>query len=158
MCVDIWQIPSKNKQGDTVYSYKGDYISHMEYNARQTLSQSDLLKKRPHPAAKKIMTLFKDDLVVLYKNNGVENIPEIMQLKAFSSTNNQLFFAPHLLTVKPKNIAISVFIEKLNMQKIAILPSGKILGKIENFNKHRNKQYKDYLKVSTKAEESTEDA
>ena len=158
MCVDIWQIPSKNKQGDTVYNYKGDYISHMDYNARQKLSQSDVLKTRPHPAAKKIMTLFKDDLVVLYKNNGVENIPEIMQMKIFSSTNNQLFFAPHLLTVKPKNIAISVLIEKLNMQKIAIMPSGKILGKVENFHKHRNEQYKDYLKVSTKAEESTEDA
>ncbi len=96
VCCDIWRLP-KGKPGkwrDGEYSWRGEFWSYDEtvaYAAAGT--RPDKEAKRPHPAAKFVMRVYKNDLVS-YRDGGQT---PVMRVAGFSTTNNKLDLKPHHL-------------------------------------------------------------
>ncbi len=92
--VDIWQIPKKRggKYVKGEYDYEGVFVSF--YDA---MDDDIFYKKsnRPHPAAKFMMRLFKDDMVAL---EG-----EIYKVFGYSGGRNCIDIGPQYLTQKNRN-------------------------------------------------------
>lgn len=117
--VDIWQIPKK-KGGKYVkgeYEYKGEFVSF--YDAMD----DDIFHKksnRPHPAAKFIMRLFKDDMVEL---EG-----EIYKVFGYAGLLNKIDLGPQYLSQKNRKqtkISVNVLINK-GLKKLNIDVDGTI--------------------------------
>lgn len=84
--VSIWSIPKKSG----AVTYQGQFISYQEvYDF-----ESGKLKEypKPHPAAKKIMTLYKDDMIRICPKNGTSPYRAICA--GFSTTNNKVDIQP----------------------------------------------------------------
>jgi hypothetical protein len=80
--VDIWRIPEK-KGG---YAFKGIYVSRAQAHAKGGIIQTE----RPHPAARCIMRLFKNDILALqFPDRTV-----YCRVAGFSSTNDRIDLRP----------------------------------------------------------------
>jgi len=65
ICVDIWKIPKKSNKGG---EFKGVYTSRADAHAYGGI----IRKERPHPAAKWLMRLYKNDIIMFeYKGKKV---------------------------------------------------------------------------------------
>ena len=80
--VDIWRIPEKNKS----YAFKGVYVSRAQAHAQGGIIKTE----RPHPAAKCIMRLYKNDILALqFPDRTV-----FCRVAGFSSTNGKIDLRP----------------------------------------------------------------
>jgi CRISPR-associated endonuclease Csn1 len=120
-CCDIWKTP-KGKAGNWnpgQFGWIGKFWSYAETVA----GMPDKLTKKPHPAAKFIMRLFKNDTVSI-ADNGIERF---MRVAGFSTTNNKLDLRPHELTnAPPKYFSINVIGAK-GLRQIRVSPDGRIV-------------------------------
>ncbi|MDR0314025.1 MAG: type II CRISPR RNA-guided endonuclease Cas9 [Treponema sp.] len=85
-CVDIWRIP--DKKGN--YKYEGVFISRPEAMWQQLHGDDTASLQKPHPAAKLIMSLCKNDVVKLSN----ENVQEFCRIAGFSTTQNKIDIRP----------------------------------------------------------------
>ena len=82
----IWEILQKGKQS----IYQGQFISYQEAYNHETGKLKEYPK--PHPAARKILTLYKDDVIRLYPNDGSN--PYYAVCSGFSTTQNKVDLQP----------------------------------------------------------------
>jgi CRISPR-associated endonuclease Csn1 len=84
--VDIWKIPPKKEKS----KYEGVFVSRAE--AMRQLANEDNSRplRKPHPAAKLMMSLCKNDIIEL--SNGTTR--ELCRIAGFSTTNNQIDIRP----------------------------------------------------------------
>ncbi len=116
-CCDVWRIPPKKKGGNA--SFKGIFWSYQD-TANGKPNAED---RRPHPAAKYLMRLFKQDVVAL---GPVQN-PTIFKVFGFSTTNNRLDVSPVERNREKRNF---VSINKLGadgLRRLYISIDGRIL-------------------------------
>lgn len=81
--VDIWILPDKKKE------YKGVFISRAEYYRQDKLAPREPIEK-PHPAAKFVMTLYKNDIVEI----SSANVKELCRIAGYSTTVNAIDIRP----------------------------------------------------------------
>lgn len=96
VCCDVWRLP-KGRAGawkSGRYEWRGVFWPYAE----TVDGAPDKEAKRPHPAAKYIMRLFKDDIVG-YRDGGQT---AIMRIGGFSTTNNKLDLKPQEATDAPR--------------------------------------------------------
>jgi CRISPR-associated endonuclease Csn1 len=84
--VDIWRIPQPKGK----YKYEGVFVSRPQAMRQQLYGDGAPLLQKPHPAAKFIMSLCKNDVVEL-SNNVVQ---EFCRIAGFSTTNNGIDIRP----------------------------------------------------------------
>lgn len=121
---DIWQTPKYNKKGKATgkWGYVGKFISYAEakrYEGNEAALHADT---KPHPAARKIMRVYKNDLVLLTNIQGEE---KLMRVAGFSASDNRLDIRPHTESGgKQIYKAIPVLIEQLSMRKVHVSLDG----------------------------------
>lgn len=111
---DIWQTPDKK--------YKGVFVGYAL--AVRYKGNEDALHEatKPHPAAKKVMRLFKNDMVMIVDEDGNERL---LRVAGFSATNNKIDIRPHTESSSKQNYkAIPVLIEKFSMRKVNVTVDG----------------------------------
>ncbi len=123
VCCDIWRMPKgkpgKWKPGE--FQWGGEFWSYVE--AAEQGDAPDPLRKRPHPAAKFVARLFKDDIVA-YEDEGRSHV---MRVAGFSTTNNKLDLQPHNKAIPKQNyISINVLGQK-GLKKVSVSPDGRLL-------------------------------
>ena len=84
--VDIWRIPQPKGK----YKYEGVFVSRPEAMRQQLHGDDAVSLQKPHPAAKLIMSLCKNDIVAL--SNETEQ--ELCKIAGFSTTNNSIDIRP----------------------------------------------------------------
>ncbi len=122
--VDIWQIPKKRggKYAKGEYEYQGVFVSY--YDAMDDdiyYRKSNEIK--PHPAAKFMMRLFKDDMV--------EFEGEIYKVFGYSASQNKIDIAPQYLSLKNRKQnfnSINVLMAK-GLKKLHVKIDGTIKGR-----------------------------
>ncbi|MFI3257783.1 MAG: type II CRISPR RNA-guided endonuclease Cas9, partial [Spirochaetales bacterium] len=136
--VIIWQIPPKKKDGKP--SYEGQFIRRTDVDKNKKLKE----QTPPHPAAKKMCQLHKDD----YIEFSQDGIWKKARIAGFSATNNKLdifpIFAANTLRDwvistnemvaepgwKPQaghnHMSINVIFGDLKARKITVSPIGKV--------------------------------
>lgn len=122
VCCDIWRLPEGKtgawKKG--VYKWQGVYWPYAETPNGVPAPQ----KKCPHPAAKFITRLFKNDMIVYEDNNQTC----IMRVAGFSTTNHKLDIVPHFAADPPQTyVSINVLGNK-GLRKLRVAPDGQIKG------------------------------
>lgn len=116
---DVWRKPKgrKGKWRAGEYEWEGAFWSYVDC-AGETAPDKE--RKRPHPAAKFVARLFKDDLVA-YEEDGETRV---MRVAGFSTTNNKLDVKPHNLADFPQtHISINVLGAK-GLRKLSLGPDG----------------------------------
>ena len=120
--VDIWEIPSKKGNPKWEGVFKSLYDASLEKSGKLIVDHN---KIKPHPAAKKIMRLYRDDLLKIDHDN--EEI--IVKVYLFSTTNNMIGLTRHT-TVKSGEDFKSYFsingLKDKNPKKIRMSSIGKI--------------------------------
>ncbi|MBT6222055.1 MAG: hypothetical protein HOI45_20255 [Rhodospirillaceae bacterium] len=120
-CCDIWQVP-KGKAGRWQagqFKWQGEFWSYGETGT----GEPDKAVKKPHPAAKFVMRLFKNDTVA-FTEHGQQRI---MRVAGFSTTNNKLDLKPQELTDAPqRHISINVLVQA-DLRQIHMTPDGQML-------------------------------
>lgn len=116
---DIWKVPV-NKKGKFTgkFKYEGSFIKY--FDALKYLNNDEELFKnhKPHPAAKYIARLFKNDAVLI---DG-----EIKKVAGYSATQNKLDLRPLNNPNSGRNfISVNVCCEK-GLKKITVSPDGRI--------------------------------
>lgn len=81
-CVDIWAIPTKGK----TTKYEGVFVTRLEAYKNPLLRQKANLELKPHPAARNVMRLFKNDTLLIKSENEVV----FAQIGGFSTTTNSI--------------------------------------------------------------------
>lgn len=84
--VSIWRISQKGKNP----KYQGQFISYQEAYDHESGKLKEYPK--PHPAAKKLMSLYKDDVVRIYPNDG--SSPYYAICAGFATTRNKIDLQP----------------------------------------------------------------
>jgi CRISPR-associated endonuclease Csn1 len=84
--VDIWRIPDKKGK----CRYEGVFVSRPEAMQQQLHGSDTASLRKPHPAAKLIMSLCKNDVVKL----SSENVQEFCRIAGFSTTQNKIDIRP----------------------------------------------------------------
>ena len=84
--VDIWRIPQQKGK----CKYEGVFISRPEAVKQSMIDNSAVSLRKPHPAAKLVMSLCKDDIIVLIKNEE----REFCRIAGFSATRNNIDIRP----------------------------------------------------------------
>jgi CRISPR-associated endonuclease Csn1 len=84
--VDIWRIPQQKGK----YKYEGVFVSRPEAMRQQLHGDDAFSLQKPHPAAKLIMSLCKNDIIAL--SNETEQ--ELCRIAGFSTTNNCIDIRP----------------------------------------------------------------
>ena len=100
---DIWKIPHKQdkQSGRWTFKYEGAYVAFAEVSKYKNTPQRPVDKHgRSHPAAKKLMRLYKKDTIRLTSIEGGH--VQIMTVDGFSSSNNKLDIQQNLAAVKEK--------------------------------------------------------
>ncbi|WP_461248944.1 hypothetical protein, partial [Treponema sp. R6D11] len=84
--VDIWRIPqSKGK-----YKYDGVFVSRPEAMRQKLHGFDKVFLQKPHPAAKLIMSLCKNDIIALTNETELE----LCRIAGFSTTRNNIDIRP----------------------------------------------------------------
>jgi CRISPR-associated endonuclease Csn1 len=84
--VDIWKIPRRNEE----FKYEGVFISRPEAMRRLADKENSAPVRKPHPAAKLVMSLCKNDVIELSN----ETVREFCRIAGFSTTNNRVDIRP----------------------------------------------------------------
>lgn len=107
VCCDIWRLPrgKKGKWKKGAYVWHGVFWSYAE-TAALAPGAPDKDRKKPHPAAKFVMRVFKNDMVA-WNGKGGGGREEILRVAGFSTTNNRLDVRPHAASGS-KQIYISI--------------------------------------------------
>lgn len=105
----VWSIPRKGKSP----VFQGRFVSYKEAYEHATGKLKEFSK--PHSAARKVMTLYKDDLIRIEPKNG--ELPYYALCSSFSTTNNKIDLRPMFAAEK-----IDSWIEHTNPQLIPDLP------------------------------------
>jgi len=116
---DIWKVPV-NKKGKFTgkFKYEGSFIKYFDAMKYKDDDESLFKEHKPHPAAKYLMRLFKDDAVFL---DG-----EIKKVAGYSATQNKLDLRPLNNPNSVRNfISINVCCEK-GLRKITVSPDGRV--------------------------------
>lgn len=129
VCCDIWVLPKgkkgKWKQGEE--TWQGVFWNYAEC-AKFSPGLPDQNVQKPHPAARFVMRIFKDDMVS-YLEDGREHI---MRVAGFSTTNNRLDLKPHNLADAPqKFFSINALGDK-GLCQVFVSPDGRYLNKRRN--------------------------
>ena len=122
VCCDIWRLPPKSKGND--FEYKGKFwrYSDVTRDDRGTLNLPKEAGK-PHPAAKFITRLFKNDLVEI----GEISKGEIWRVAGFATTQNKLDIRdPHLNEKKQNHTSINVLAPN-GIRRLHVTVDGRIL-------------------------------
>ncbi len=124
---DIWHAPKYTSKGKPTgkWGYVGAYVSYAD--ALRFDGDEEGLHERckPHPAAKKIMRLFKNDMVMLTDEQGNE---QVTRIAGFSATDNRLDVRPHTESAGKQNYkAIPVLMERFAMRKVRVSVAGRLL-------------------------------
>lgn len=123
---DIWLTPKYNRKGKATgkWGYAGAYVTYAD--AMKFEGDEDALHERykPHPAAKKIMRLFKHDMVLLRDGQNNETLTRIA---GFSTTDNRLDVRPHHESAGKRNYrTIPVLMEQFSMRKVRVSVDGRL--------------------------------
>jgi CRISPR-associated endonuclease Csn1 len=84
--VDIWKIPL----GKEKWKYEGVFVSRPEAMRQRIQKDNASPIRKPHPAAKLMMSLCKNDVIEL--SNGTTR--ELCRIAGYSTTNNQIDIRP----------------------------------------------------------------
>lgn len=84
--VTVWSVPQKGKNP----KYQGQFISYQEAYDHETGKLK--VYPKPHPAAKKIMTLYKDDIIRIYPKDGTS--PYYAVCSGYATTKNKVDIQP----------------------------------------------------------------
>lgn len=121
-CCDIWRVP-KSKAGQYVpgeFAWRGVFWSYVDV-CRESFSAAE---RKPHPAARFICRLYKNDMIA-YRENGEVHV---MRVAGFSTTNNRLDVAPHC-DAGPGQRHVSINQLGMNhLQKLHVTPDGAVKG------------------------------
>ena len=127
---DIWHTPVHNKKGKFTgkWKYVGKYVNYVDALRFDGNEEGLYEKYKPHPAAKKIMRVFKNDMVFLKVEDEEKNITwQLTRIAGFSTTDNKLDVRPHTESEsKQKFKTIPVLMEKMSMQKVRVSVDGRI--------------------------------
>jgi CRISPR-associated endonuclease Csn1 len=85
--VDIWRIPF----GKGKYKYEGVFVSRPQAALMQLRGNTKAFPRHPHPAAKLIMSLCKDDIIEVEVSNVSR---ELCRVAGFSTTQNCIDIRP----------------------------------------------------------------
>ena len=126
VCCDIWRIPKKSKGND--FEYKGKFWRYSDVT-RDDRGKLTLPKEagKPHPAAKFITRLFKDDLIEV----GEIGKGEKWKVAGFSTTQNKLDIrVPHLnekINEKKQNYKSINVLAPNGIRRLHVTVDGRIL-------------------------------
>ena len=121
-CCDVWRIPpQKAKNGKFGRpKWEGAFWPYAETVGD---ASPDKALKKPHPAAKFVTRLFKDDVIAFEDGDRTQ----IMRVFGFSTTQNKLDVRPHFAaTAEQTYVSINVLSEK-GLRKLYVTPDGQIL-------------------------------
>lgn len=122
VCCDVWQLP-KGKPGHwkpNEYTWKGFYWSYADVSGGIPSASV----KKPHPAAKFIARLFKNDMIAYKDGSEIQ----IMRVAGFSTTNNKLDVVPHFVA-DPKQQYVSInTLGAKGIRKLQITADGRVRG------------------------------
>lgn len=94
---DVWQIPVKKSidTGKWTYRYEGSFVSYAEVQKYAKTPKRPADKQgRSHPAAKRLMRLFKDDNIRLIHNKSEKE--SVMRVAGYSTSQNKVDIRPNL--------------------------------------------------------------
>ena len=144
--IALWQMPDGTYTTDVVSNFKAncpyeiltreDGFQYINYNKKFSKEQ-ELEKFKPHPAAKLIIRLFKDDLVRIEEDGNIKTVV----IKIIGS-NTRCFYLPHNIA-SGENGSFRLNLKALQTKKIRKLfvsPSGKIYDNgpiINNINSNK---------------------
>ena len=106
---DVWQIPHKRDRhsGKWSYRYEGSFVAFAEVNKYQTTPKRPIDKNgRSHPAAKRLMRLYKHDSIALIDiETGEQNV---MKVAGYSASRNKIDIRQNLLAGQSKQNFTSI--------------------------------------------------
>ena len=117
---DIWKVPATNKKGKFTgkFKYEGSFIKYFDALKYENDDEGLFRNNKPHPAAKFLMRLFKNDTVIL---DG-----KIKKVAGYSAGRNNLDLRPvNNPGTKQLFISINVCCEK-GLKKITVSPDGRV--------------------------------
>ena len=122
-CCDIWALPPKRKGGKA--TYKGVFWLYSEVETDDDTGKPHIDKNRnkPHPAARYMTRVFKDDLIEV----GALGSGDIYRVAGFSTTNNKLDVrAPCSNETKQIFKAINILGQN-GLHRLYVTPDGRVL-------------------------------
>ena len=113
---DIWQVPERRDRqtGKWHFKYQGDFVGYADLAERKNKPEAG----RPHPAAKKLMRLYKQDsLKFIDKETGEISY---MRVAGYSVQKNKLDIRPNL---QAKNtgqnfVSVNILFKRYNIHKL----------------------------------------
>jgi len=123
---DIWRIP-KGKPGNWKpgeYKWEGQFWSFLETAPFIGKGEPDKEVKRPHPAAKFVCRLFKNDMIAVWEKGEVTTY----RIGGFSSTNNKLDIHPVDRHFSGHNYKSINTLGGLSLRKLYVTPDGRLLN------------------------------
>ena len=117
---DIWRVPA----GRAGRYKKGEHkwIGAFRSVAEVAHPPADANAWKPHPAARRVMRLFKDDMVEMTEDGQ----HKVMRVAGFSTTDNRIDLCPHLdATSARRYISINVLKDR-GLRKLHVTPDGRI--------------------------------
>jgi len=117
---DIWRVPAgragRYKKG--AFKWTGTFRS----AADVAHPPADANALKPHPAARRVMRLFKDDMVEMTEDGQLK----VMRVGSFSTTDNRIDLRPHrVANATQRFISINV-LKDWGLRKLHVTPDGRI--------------------------------
>jgi CRISPR-associated endonuclease Csn1 len=120
-CCDIWALPAgkpgKWKKGETVW--QGIFWSYADCRDGQVPPPPE---RKPHPAAKFVMRLFKNDMVGFDENGQTR----IMRVGGYATMANKLDLRPFRDAAPVRTFSSINTLGKMNLRKVGISVSGQV--------------------------------
>lgn len=118
VCCDVWRIPpSGGNSGEP--KWRGVFWPYAETKG----GPPDKALKKPHPAARFVTRLFKDDLIAV----GEEGSEDVLRVRGFSTTNNKLDVERHNVAEGKQNYVSINVLGRQGLRKLYVAPDGRIL-------------------------------
>jgi CRISPR-associated endonuclease Csn1 len=119
VCCDVWAVPDgkKGKWNRGKWKWEGQFIAYADCHQGQPPHSS---ASKPHPAARFVTRLFKNDLIAI--DDGGK--PQILRVAGFSTTNNKLDLRSYVAAESvQKYLSINV-LGAQGLRKVSVSPSG----------------------------------
>ncbi len=120
---DVWQIPEKRHPvtGEWSYKYEGTFVAFADvkkFESSPELSRPRDKNGKSHPAAKKLMRLFKNDVIqctCIEKQQA-----KCIRIAGYNTGRNKIFTVPNLAANPPKldEISINVLFNNHRVKKL----------------------------------------
>lgn len=124
---DIWQVPVTNKRKAFTgkWTFKGEFVSYADAKRLENDEAGLQEERKPHPAAKKKMRLYKDDMVMLTNAQGIE---ELYRVAGLNASSGRLDLRPHTYSGSKQMFAsISTMMTSKYMRKVYVTVDGQVL-------------------------------